>query len=79
MTTLKVTDDSKCTGCELCALAVSRKLGLGLSLDKSYIKVAVCGKSNYKVSIDVGHMTEELATYVVRFCPQHILEVVASD
>jgi|GEM_PF-2448286 len=79
MKTLKITDERKCTGCQFCALAVSRRLGLGLSLAKSYIVVISGEAGAYKVNIDVGHMTEELSNYASRFCPQHILEVVDSD
>ena len=79
MKILKVTDARKCTGCQCCALAVSRKLGLGLSLAKSYIQVAASDSGAYKVNIDVGNMTEELANYASRFCPQHILEVADGD
>jgi hypothetical protein len=79
MKTLKVTNEWRCTGCKMCALAVSRKLGLGLSLEKSYIKVMVGDNCTYKVCIDVGHMTEELTEYASRFCPMKILEVVESD
>ena len=79
MKTLKITDECKCTGCGLCALAVSRKLGLGLTLAKSYIKIASGDNCSYKVNIDVGNMTEELADYASRFCPEHILEVTEGE
>lgn len=75
MKTLKVTDEKLCTGCQLCVLACSRKLGRGASVSESYIRVTSIGDGHYKVVIDQGKMTPELAEYIAPVCPVHILEV----
>lgn len=73
MKTLKVTNESLCTGCQICVLACSRHLGKGVSLQESYIRVTPSG-SGYKVVIDQGKMTPEIAEYVAPLCPEKILE-----
>lgn len=75
MKTLKVKEGTTCIGCQMCALACSRKLGKGVSLSESYIKVTKGSDDNFNVSIDLGKMTPELAEYVVKYCPIKILEV----
>jgi len=79
MKTLKVTDEKLCIGCQLCVLACSRKLGKGVSIQESYIRVTPIGDNHYKVLIDQGKMTEELALYIAPVCPVNILEVTSDN
>lgn len=60
----------------MCALACSRKLGKGVSLDESYIKVTKGSDGTFNVAIDLGKMTPELAEYIAKYCPIKILEVI---
>lgn len=75
MKTLKITDESKCTGCKLCSLACSRKAEKQVAVESSFVRVIKSGEKGYKVSVDVGKMTPEIATYVAPFCPKNLLEV----
>jgi Fe-S-cluster-containing hydrogenase component 2 len=79
MKTLKITDEKLCTGCQLCVLACSRKIEKGVSVKGSYLRVLPTGATSYKVLIDQGKMTPELAEYCVLYCPKHLLMVSDDD
>lgn len=76
---LKVINQDKCIGCEMCVLECQRQLKI-MGLEGSYIRILRDLSDGTKFAVSVDPKVEELNTKrIIKVCPQEVFAEVEEN